>query len=49
MVNLGDAKVNGVGSELEAKGIDIGFKSDTLGGCPSSCVLLEGGEGLLDG
>lgn len=49
MVNLGDAKVNGAGSELEAKGIDIGFKSDTLGGCPSSCVLLEGGEGLLDG
>ncbi|KAF5913376.1 hypothetical protein HPG69_016994, partial [Diceros bicornis minor] len=47
--NLGDAKVNGAGSELDAKGIDIGLKSDTLDGCASSCVLLEGGVGLLDG
>lgn len=30
------------------KGIGAGFKSETLDGCASSCVLLEGGVGLLD-
>lgn len=49
MTNLDDAKVNGTGSALEAKGIDMGLKSDTLDGCASSWMLLEGGVELLDG
>lgn len=49
VINLGDVKVNGVGFELDVKGIDIGFKLDISDGCVFFCVLLEGGVGLLDG